>query len=414
MSVHPTEFDDGFGQPLTAADPGSVAAFCDAYDLMLHFTGDPLATLNAANKADDAFVLGPAFSLTYRILGGLDPRKQSADVERLHTRAPGATSREQGHAEAALALHAGEFLTAAHRWDAVTRDDPSDFVASRFVHDVCLHIGLDDLRLDSAQRAREVAPVATPAFGFANGMLGFAQEELGRYDEAERSCRAALAIDDRDLWARHGLAHVYESTDNTAAAMDLLLPSSATWTEQKLLSNHVWWHVALRQLHAGDGPAAVATADQQLVSTTAFGLCDVTSLLWRAELAGQDVGQRWDAVAGLWATNGQRHTCGFLDIHTAMAYARRPQHPGAEAFWQGVEQGYALGSDADANTYNDITMRSVVAPTASGLRAFAAGHMSQAAALLRQGLGDLQRVGGSVVQREIIDLTLAAAEGTHR
>ena len=54
------------------------------------------------------------------------------------------------------------------------------------------------------------------------GQHTFALEEVGRYDEAEELGRAALGLDPDDLCARHALAHVYESTDDTPAARELL------------------------------------------------------------------------------------------------------------------------------------------------------------------------------------------------
>ena len=49
---------------MTASDAGSVAVWCAAYDEMLRFAGDPLDRLDAANRADPSFVMGPVFTLT--------------------------------------------------------------------------------------------------------------------------------------------------------------------------------------------------------------------------------------------------------------------------------------------------------------------------------------------------------------
>ena len=391
---------------VTASDAGSVAVWRAAYDEMLRFAGDPLDRLDAANRADPSFVMGPVFTLTARLLGGVDPQNPAvvADVMRLRSRVDGATSREQGHAAAALLLHAGEFFAAALQWDDVSIDHPGDVTATRFVHDVCLHVGDDTIRLPSARRAVQASAIGTRAHGVANGMLAFALEETGDNPEAERCGRIALEHDGNDMWARHALAHVYESQARHDAALELLVQSSAQWSTQNMLSGHLWWHVGIRLFHHGAIDDAVAVLDEQLTSRTAFGLADSTSLLWRLTLNGAAVDGRWGALADSWAANSQRHTCGFLDLHAALAFAAVPTHRGAERFWSGVPASHAVGG-----TFNDVTFRRVVTPLAAGLRAFGDGDMSGAAEGLAAAGPDLARIGGSVLQRDVVGETLAVA-----
>jgi hypothetical protein len=396
---------DDFGQPVTGS-ADSVAAWRLAYDEMIGFVGDPFVTLAAANKVDDHFVMGPVFCAAYQLLGGVSPDASvvRVDLERAQLRSAAATERERRHVDALTVLHAGEFFDAAARWHAITSDFPEDLTAYRFVHDVCLHIGDDSVRLPSAERAVEAFPDGSFASGRTHGMLAFALEEVERYEEAERHGRRSLSVDATDIWARHALAHVYESKDDTDALSRLLLPTVDVWTPQTGLSNHVWWHVGLRQLHAGDTAAALGVLDERLVSTTAFGLADATSLLWRIGLVDPSAHDGWWArLADHWATNEQRHTCGFLDMHAAMAFARVPDHRGAEAFWTG------LAARADCGSFNDVTFRETVPLLAAGLRAFVADRWHEAASSLTAALPTLHRVGGSVVQREIVTDTISSS-----
>jgi hypothetical protein len=397
---------DRFGQTLTGS-PESVSAWRHAYDEMLGFVGDPFVTLAAANAADDSFVMGPTFCVAYSILGGtrLDAPAVLVDLERARRRSEAATERERRHVEAVLALHAGEFFNAAVLWHAITRDFAEDFTAYRLVHDVCLHIGDDSIRLPSAQRAVQVFGNDSFTSGRSHGLLAFALEEVGRYDEAEHHGLRSIAIDETDVWGRHALAHVYESIDNTEALTNLLLPTSHVWIAQTGLSNHVWWHVGLRQLHAGDASAALNVFDRHMVSTTAFGLADATSLLWRTDLVGAAPSvPHWAQLADRWASNQQRHACGFLDMHAAMAFAKVDEHNESEVFWGELDRAHR-----DGETFNDITFRETVKPLASGLRAFAAGAWSEAAEKLASVEATLPRVGGSVVQRDIVARTISHA-----
>lgn len=396
---------DEFGQPVSAADPATVDVWRAAYDRMLCFTGDPFEILVPLNETDDRLVMGPVFTVAYRLLGGVNPADPAVvgELAMLDRRAEGADERERGHIEAVRLLHAGEFLAAAERWDAVTRQWPEDFTAFRFVHDVCLHIGDDTLRLPSAERAAVTWPARSRAAGLAGGLLAFSLEEVGRYDEAEEVGRRALAVDPGDLWTRHALAHVYESTDRHADSLDLLQSTSARWSHQDLLANHMWWHVGLRLTNHGDLTNAHKVLRDHLRSTTAFGLADSTSLMWRLRLAGLDVdATRWQTEADRWMANANLNTCGFLDLHAAIALAAAPGAVAADQFWDG-----ALAEHPGAS-YNDTTFRQVVVPLTVGFRALGDGDRPRAHALLAPTSAALHRIGGSVVQREIVGRTVAS------
>ena len=400
--------EDAFGNGLSGDDT-SVAAWRQAVDELLSFTGDPITTLDPMNRSDDRFVMGPVFAVAYRLLGGVAPTDPAvlADTQRLERRAPGATDRERAHIAAVTELAGGEFERAAEHWDQIAVVHPRDLTALKLAHDVCLHIGEDRIRLDGARRTIDTSAFADlePASGIIHGMLAFALEEVGRYEEAEDHGRRALEVEPGDLWARHALAHVYESTGNHHQAIELLVPTTARWSQQNLLANHIWWHVGLRHLHHGDTDDAVSVLDRHLVSTTSFGLADSTSLLWRIELVAgrEDADGRWPKLAKDWAAKAERYTSGFLDVHAAMAFAAAPG-PGADDFCRGLHT-----RPTEAGTFNDVTFAAVVRPAAQAMADYRRGDMCRAVETLGQIDGMLPRIGGSVVQREIVGRTAARA-----
>ena len=383
--------------------PASVRAWERAWEQYLHYRGDPVAVMSEAGAGDETFVLGPVFAAVYRVLAGTPcgAPELVADARRARSRAGRSADRERGHVRALELLLAGEFTAAARAWDEVALAE-RDFAAVRFAHDVYLHVGDDLGRLSSSSHAVE-AWRGEPGWGFVAGQHAFALEEVGRYDEAEELGRMALDLDPDDLWARHALAHVYESTDDTAAALELLARSVDVWGSQELLATHIWWHLALRLLASGDESGALAVFDErQPHASTAFQHCDQTSLLWRLELAGFDVGDRWDALADRWDAVAERHTCGFLDLHAALAFSRRPDHPGARRWFRGLDERRAGTSE------NDRTFMDVVAPLAHAFRAYAAGDTDRLVGVV-DGLGPSARwIGGSIAQRDLITLTRQA------
>lgn len=381
-----------------------MQAWDEAWEDLLHFRGDPLGRLAEPNRADESFALGPVFCAAYRLLAGARPDSPeiTADLDRAGRRAR--TEREVGHAAAAAALAAGEFTEAGRRWEALARGT-RDLAAVRLAHDVYLHVGDDRGKLRASADAVGSWSAGDPGWGFVQGQHSFALEESGRYSEAERFGWAALEHDPLDLWALHALAHVYESTGDQAAALGLLRGRQATWSEQHALAVHIWWHLALRLIAAGHLDEALGIHDDQApAATTAFSLCDLASLLWRLELAGADVGDRWAGLADAFAARRERHTCGFLDLHAALVYARCPDHPEAAVFFSGVSTARA-GADSE----NADIFVSVVRPLVEAIRVGGADPAG-ALRLLDTIGGGLHRIGGSVVQRDLVYMTRIALE----
>ncbi len=384
--------------------PASVEAWERGWEQYLHFRGDPVAGMSEAGADDESFVMGPVFAAVYRVLAGTPHCSPAlaADAERARGRGHRSGRREHDHMSALELLLAGEFTAAVRAWHEIALGE-RDFAAVRFAHDVSLHVGDLDGRLATSSGAIE-AWRGEPGWGFVAGQHAFALEESGRYDDAEDLGRQALSLDPDDLWARHALAHVYESTDDTPAALELLHGSVERWSGQDLFAAHIWWHLALRLLAAGDATGALAILDErQPHARTAFQLCDQTSLLWRLELAGCDAGDRWDDLADRWDGVAERHTCGFLDVHAALAFVRRPSHPGARRWYRGLEEREACGSE------NDAVFNEAVSPLVEAFRSYGAGSYECFVALVDEVGASAARIGGSVAQRDLITLTRQVA-----
>ena len=392
-------------------EPASVDAWERGWEQYLHYRGDPVAVMSEAGADDEAFVLGPVFAAVYRVLAGTPSGAPAlvADTARARSRASGSGDRERAHVRALELLVAGEFSAAARAWDEAANGE-RDFAAVRFAHDVYLHVGDDGGRLASSTRAAE-AWQGEQGWGFVAGQHAFALEEVGRYGEAEELGLAALGLDPDDLWARHALAHVYESTDDTSAALELLESSVERWSSQELLATHIWWHLALRLLASGDSSRALAVFDErQPHATTAFQLCDQTSLLWRLELAGCEVGDRWDTLADCWDKVVERHTCAFLDLHAALAFVRRPDHPGAGRWWEGLHR--RAGSLSGPGSENDKIFSDVVTPLAEAIGCYGRRDYDGFVRLVDSVVSSSRLIGGSIVQRDLISLTRTSATRT--
>lgn len=387
------------GAPIAAHSAASADAWHRAWTETVHFIGDPFATLAEANADDDAFVMGSVFCATYRILGGARPGTPElvVDLERANGR--GTSRREAQHVEAVNQLALGNFTDAALIWDAVA---PGDFGAGRFAHDTYLHIGEVERRVASSERALAHFET-TSTRPFVASQHAFSLEEAGAYAEAESLAWSSLDVDPMELWALHALAHVYESTNDQDAAIDLLESRIETWSLQESLAVHIHWHHALRMIVAGEYQRALALFDElEPDANTPFRLCDVASMLWRLELSGVDVGDRWGVVADRMAGRPERHTSGFLDLHMALAFQRVPSHEAAPTFFHGVAEAHI-----DDESENGNIFRSVVTPLVEAIRVSDADPV-RAGELLAAVADQSHRIGGSIAQRELLTITRSA------
>ncbi len=398
--------DDALDEaPVAAASTRSVDAWHRAWSDAMHFVGDPFAELAEANADDDQFAMGSIFCAAYRVLGGspFDAPLLEVDLDRARQRAR--SSRELMHLDAVEALTSGDFSAAAEQWDHISSRS-ADFAAVRFAHDVYLHIGEVERRVASGEQAM-ARFAGSPAEFFVTGQHAFSLEEAGVYDEAETLGWRALGADPLDLWALHALAHVYESTDDQDAAMRLLVDRAPTWTTQDGLAVHVHWHHALRMIAGGQYREALGVFDLIVAdATTPFRLSDLASLLWRLELEGVAVGDRWHVVADRYAVAPERHTTGFLDLHIALAFSRVPTHPEASVFFAGVAT-----SHADDPSENGTIFREIVVPLVEAIR-LSADRPFEAAELIDSVAGRSNRIGGSIAQRDLLTLTRNALSGT--
>lgn len=377
----------------------SIEAWNRAWSEFLHFTGDPVAMMTEANESDDEFAMGSVMAALYLITSGspLEAAELRTHVDRARRRQH--TAVERAHVAALDRLAAGDVTAAAEAWSALGVD--GDFVAHRFAHDLYLHVGDADRRLHWGERAdrRDWGELRH----FVDGMHAFTLNEVGRFDEATEFGRRSLDADPLDLWARHALAHVYEDTAEDEASFELLRDTTDVWAGQDMLANHLWWHLALRLLDIGAVGDVLSIFDHRIPSSdTPFRLCDLSSLLWRTELAGYNVGDRWIALADTWDRMTERHTCGFLDLHASVTYLRCPDHPGASRWFAEVDTEPQVSGEL-----REIFVQ-VGRPIVDAFRARDRGDGAAFHSILDR-LGDeTARIGGSNAQRHLITLTKEA------
>lgn len=400
--------------PVEASLPSSIGAWDDGMRDLLMLRGDPIGTLAVAIENDPLFVLGRVVRVAALTLGGAPANHPTVMADLVALESSGDVAgqlvhgsrkqgqRERGHCRAVRELVAGNFSKAADAWESVIDAWPRDLAAIRLAHDVYLHTGNDHARLASSQRAIGAFAPGEPGFGIVLGHLAFAHEEVGAYDAAIEAANRAMAIDASDVWARHAAAHVHEMRGDSAALYAVLDPDGP-WPAQELLASHLWWHRGIRLVADGRVDEALAVADRLPAdSDAAFTLSDLTSLLVRLEQRGIDVGVRWERVIEAWRNVTNRHTCGFLDLHAALAGLADPEL-GAE--WHASQ----VAIHRPPVSQNDALFVEVVEPLTSAVLALRGTGRTSALDKLAALSGRIAEIGGSLAQRQVIDIAAGVA-----
>ena len=413
---------DAHGNVVSAASRRAVEAVDLALWRMMSFYGTPLDDLDAAIATDPAWLLPRAMKAGF-LLSLTEPslldeaRSLLGDIGPLLT---GANDRERAHVAALRWLAAGEWQAASEAWRSLLEAHPRDALALQWLH------LFDFYRGDAAGLHRHVADAlpawqaSDPLHPYLLGLHAFGLEETGRYDEAEAVGREALAGAARVPWAIHAVAHVMEMQGRHDEGGRWMERWRGDWAEGNGFVCHLAWHEALFALERLDHAAALAVFDRYLnpgATEIALQRVDAASLLWRLELQGADVGDRWRALCDGWVPSGGGGADGdgdsgctsaghstFNDLHALLALAGCGDLDRAAAW---IET--SLRRAEQAGGWNGTVSHDLGGPLMRGFLAFASGRFDAAADAITSVRTRAARFGGSHAQRDMIDQTLLAA-----
>ncbi len=259
-----------------------------------------------------------------------------------------ANPRERLHQQALGAWIDQDVSAAAAAWDQILVEWPLDLLALR------QHTGALFWTGDKRHQAEVCATVAThwgedtPGRGHFLSAHAFAMEEIGQYGVAERSAREALAIQPQDLWALHGLSHVFEMQARAPEGIATLTEASRFLGDYNLFRGHLWWHLSLFRIAQGELDAALELFDREIYPQPSGFYLDIqngASLLARLEFQGLDVGaERWERLAEGSAKTSTQNTLWFTAMHQVMAFTRGGRRPDAQAALDYLSRAAEQGS----------------------------------------------------------------------
>jgi Tfp pilus assembly protein PilF len=235
---------------------------------------------------------------------------------------------------------------------------------------------------------------------------GMAYSENGERDVGHQKIDRSLAQNPRNPWAAHARAHLCYEEGDANAACNFLSAWLPTYPRNGALYSHLSWHLAPGHLEAGDAAAAFRLFREAFSPDVHSGpprgkLNDAVSFLWRWELAGHP------RNADAWRTLHDFATAVFLsaglafsDMHVALAH---------------VVAGSDLVLEARARQIEELARDGrypsgpLVPAVSRGFAAFERRDFSAVIDALAPIVGDLERIGGSRAQLDLVEFTLLKA-----
>jgi tetratricopeptide (TPR) repeat protein len=379
---------DAQGQTISGATAEAVAHYIQAARAFNLGYGDAPGLFDAAREASPGFVMAHLAKAWMFALAN-DPSVVVHARSLVETAASlSMNERERAHVVALQQVLAGARAAAVSTLDALLMRYPFDLVAHQAATLLDGYLG-------------------RPGFGGMLAFHGFGLEEAGDYARAEDESRAAAELEPHSFWPHHTVAHVMEMTGRPEDGLGWMMAREPFWSAPENVTQvHIWWHKSLFHLELGQYTKALSIYDGPLLDTLrplALNLCNASALLWRLDMLGCDVSDRWRDLLPQWEGHADGKTLLFIDLHAAMAELGSGQTALVERRLGWMRETAAGNADM-ADCYRDVGI-----PLVEGFTAFHRGAYQQALDLLLPVRFDVWRIGGSNAQRDVVDWTLTEA-----
>ncbi len=395
------------GNPVAGATPESLAHYENAVRAFNIYRGDPVAF------ADQAIEVSPEFAMAkvlkaYLFALSTEPEATAAAASIVEAlKASTIDDRSASHVVALSHLVTGNWTKAAVQLDRHSMLYPRDIVALQ------TGVLMDFFRANARNmrdRILRVLPNWTPevpGYSIVIGLLSFGYEEAGDYARAEDAGRQAVDLDPLDCWAHHAVAHVMEMQGRAQDGVGWMITREPYWAgDDNFFKVHNWWHRAIFHLDLGQSDEALSLYDSAVRdgnSEVAQDMVDASALLWRLDISGHAVGDRWLEQSDVWTQHADGKLYPFNDWHAAMSHLGAGRQERVEEILAAYRTADDTGSEVDS------WRRSIGQPLIEGFQAFYNGDYAAAVETLHPVRFIANAFGGSHAQRDVIDWTLMEA-----
>ncbi|MBC7603766.1 MAG: tetratricopeptide repeat protein [Ramlibacter sp.] len=386
---------DAFGNAVTLHDEAALAGLNDFVEGFL--ASEARAVNVIATAAHDTSPLVQAYAAAVHMFAETPdaPTNARPFLDRAIDAMGRADDREQRFIHAVMAWVEGDIPHAVKLHEEQARLYPRDLVSLKLGDYHLFNAGdapgMLRLLLGTTQTAGDIC--------YLHGMIAFALEQCNLLEPAEAAARKAIAMRRREPWAHHALAHIMLTQGRIHEGHAFLQDVSDTWTGlNSFMVTHNWWHQALFALELDDHDEVLDLYDTRIWGVAkdySQDQVNAVSLLARLEMAGVDVGNRWQDVANYLTVRLNDHVLAFLDMQYLYGLARAGRGE-ADVLMRNIET-HAQSAPA----HSQPAWQRVCVPASRALLAHARGQYETAVDQMGAALPRLQEIGGSHAQRDL-------------
>ncbi len=402
---------DARGLNLTGS-PAAVAAYDRALDHLIRFQAEVVDAAAAAVATDPGCALANVFCAYLALMSTEESAVSGARDALANIRADrdDLLPRERAHLAAAQRWVAGDMTGAGELLSDISVAYPRDLLALAVGHQIDFFTGSAVNLRDRIGRAIAGWAADDPQLGFVHGMYAFGLEECNLYQQSEEFGQQAVERNPDDVWGIHAVVHTYEMAGRIPDGVRFMRRREADWMAGNFLNVHNSWHYALYLLQGGDTDGALAVYDRVLhhegSEDVVLELLDACALLWRLQLEGTDVGDRWQPLASAWGRLLGPGYYPFNDMHAVMAFIGHGELDRAQHVVRDLEEVAARG---DLAATGPRMTAAVGLPVCRSLLYFGRGEYGSVITELLPIRTRVHEFGGSHAQRDAVERTLLEA-----
>ncbi|KAF7224864.1 tetratricopeptide repeat protein 38 [Nothobranchius furzeri] len=395
---------------------------CKLYDAILtqyvKWTNDETlggieGCMSAIQKADPDFVMGHVIVTGLELISTTSsPRlneRLSSAVRRTVELAGSQdiSPREKLHVKALELFSRGSFLKACEVWEDVLMDHPTDMLALKFAHDAYFYMGAQIPMRDSVARVLPYWKPHMPLFSYLKGQYAFGLLETRYYDQALKVALEGLSLTPEDAWSVHSVAHVYEMKAELDEGLKFMEGREKDWQVSDMLASHNYWHWALYFIEKGQHEAALQIYDTQVfrrckASGAMLDMVDASSMLYRLEMEGACVKDRWRELLQVTQPHTDDHVTLFNDLHFLMVSLGADESGAARRLLEGLQE---LAKKPGDNEQHQMA-ENIGIPMCKAMMEYNQGNYNQALELLYPLRYQMVHIGGSDAQRDLFSQLL--------
>ncbi len=393
--------------PLTAASAAAAAAFDHVVEGFLKYRLDTPQRLKAALALDPQAPMLHALKAAFPLLGYNAAMLPAACRALDAADALPGNPREAAHIAALRAWSVQDMARALSIWERILADAPHDILAFRLHHFAAFWLGEAPRMRDVVERLYPRWTPDIPGYGSMLACRAFAAEEAGDYATAEHAGRAAVALDQADLWAIHAVAHTLEMQGRRHEGVAWIDGLRGGFSGTNNIQHHVLWHQAMYHVELGDHAAVLRLYDEgfrdlssevtQMQPDLYIDCQNAVSMLWRLQRQGVDVGGRWAELAEKAEARIGDTLSAFTLPHWMMALCATARFDAARRMLE------ALRDAARGNGLHAAILRDAALPVCEAILLHAQGEAAAAVRAMRPAVGVMHRLGGSHAQQDVLE-----------